>query len=445
MPLKGTLQRPAFVPAQARARACARAAWVGCVCVLALYPVIGHAACDDQKTLQGKPATSGPAAHTGDNSDGKGDLWRRLSLMRPLEGGFDLPIACTRVHGYLMMDAATYSRDAPESSHFSVRRADINFQRMVWRDWLFYADGELVSGNLEFKDVYVRKQIKRLGTLTIGNQKEPFGLEQYGSFRNSTFLERATISALAPSRSIGIASNDFHGPWVWSYGFFTAGSKDEGRTQRGVAITGRMAHVTKLSDSIYHLAASFSTRHAGSNHEQRFKSSPEVQLSSGDIFLDTGNIAHANGVTRYGLEAAHVYGPLSWQAEMTQAHVTRSDGLSSLTFRGWYAYASWFLTDDTRPYNDGNATFGAVSPRSPWNGRGGGALEVAVRLSRTNLDDEDVRGGKETNLTLGLNWYLDRQVRLSLNLVHALDLDKPGAQSSGKHPSALVGRFQYQF
>jgi phosphate-selective porin OprO/OprP len=103
------------------------------------------------------------------------------------------------------------------------------------------------------------------------------------------------------------------------------------------------------------------------------------------------------------------------------------------------------LTGESRDYRESNATFGQVVPHASWNGHGGGALELAVRLSHTDLSDRDVFGGKETNLTLGVNWYLDKSVRLSANLVRALDLDKPGSAYDGRHPSALVGRLQYQF
>jgi phosphate-selective porin OprO/OprP len=103
------------------------------------------------------------------------------------------------------------------------------------------------------------------------------------------------------------------------------------------------------------------------------------------------------------------------------------------------------LTGESRAYRESNATFGPVVPNASWNGHGGGALELGVRLSTTNLNDHDVVGGKETNLTVGVNWYLDKSVRLSANIVHALDLNKPGNDDSGKHPTAIVGRFQYQF
>ena len=372
------------------------------------------------------------------------DALRRLSLMRPLEGGIDTPLVHYQIHGYLMVDAAVYSTRGIGQTNFSVRRADINFQHLLWRDWLFYADAELVNWHLEFKDVYIRKNTKWLGVLTIGNQQEPFGLEQYGSFRNTTFLERSTSSAIAPSRSVGISSSDFHGPWIWSYGFFTAGTHDEGRQQRGVALTGRLAYVLQSENGPYHLAVDYSTRHLNASG-QRFESAPEVALSNSDYFLDTHGIADTKRVQRYGLESAHVSGPFSWQAEWMQAHVGRQDGLPTLEFRGWYAYASFMLTGESRDYRESNGIFGPVVPHVSWNGRGGGALEVAVRLSQTDLNDRDVFGGKERNLTLGVNWYLDKSVRLSANLVHALYLDKPGNSFDGKHPSALVGRLQYQF
>lgn len=415
---------------------------------LLLAVVMGCAAASGCVSQPSKsPASETPATPEGAPPSDKPalDALRRLSLMRPLEGGIDTPVVHYQVHGYLMVDAAAYSDKGLGDTQLSVRRADINFQRMLWRDWLFYADSELVNWHLEFKDIYIRKETQRFGVVTIGNQQEPFGLEQYGSFRNTTFLERSTSSALAPSRSVGVTSSDFRGPWIWSYGFFTAGTKDEGRQQRGLALTGRLAYMLHTDHGPYHLAVDYSTRRLGADNNQRFNSAPEVALSSGAYFLDTHSIPHSDGVQRYGLEAAHVSGPFSWQAEFMAAHLQRDGGLPSLNFRGWYAYASWMLTGESREYRESNATFGQVIPHVPWNGRGGGALELAMRLSRTDLNDGDIAGGKETNLTLGINWYLDKSVRLSANLVHALELDKPGGSYDGKHPSALVGRLQYQF
>lgn len=450
-PLPAYERRPPIAPALARAPATPQRTirpsrarpWLaaGLSCAAAC-------ACVHQpsKPASVSPSGSSPAASapTGDGNATL-DTLRRLSLLRPFEGGIDTPVIHNQINGYVMVDAANGANAPLSNTTFAVRRADISLQRMLRFDWLFYADAQLVDGHLELKDVYVRKQTRYAGVLTIGNQQEPFGLEQFGSFRNTTFLERATTNALAPSRSVGITSSDFRGPWIWSYGFYTAGSKDEDRTQRGVALTGRLAYLLKTDSGPYHLAIDYSSRRAGPDNDQHFKSASEVALTSGDYFLDTGSITGSNKVQRYGLEVAHVAGPLSWQGEYMEAHLQRSDGLSALRFRGWYGYASWMITGESRDYRESNATFGPVVPHASWNGHGGGALEVGVRLSMTDLNDRDVFGGKETNVTVGVNWYLDKSVRLSANLVHAIDLNKPGNPDSGKHPSAIVGRLQYQF
>jgi phosphate-selective porin OprO and OprP len=188
----------------------------------------------------------------------------------------DVPVLHTQVHGYVMVDAAQYDGRGLGSTDFSLRRADVNFLQHLWGDWLFYADTQLVDWHFELKDVYLRKQTHALGLLTIGNQQEPFGLEQYGSFRNATFLEVATTNALAPSRSVGITSNDSRGPWTWTYGVFSIGPKDEDRVQRGLALTGRVAHVLHVQDGLYHFAINYSVRKVGA---PRFNSTSEVALS----------------------------------------------------------------------------------------------------------------------------------------------------------------------
>ena len=45
-------------------------------------------------------------------------------------------------------------------------------------------------------------------------------------------------------------------------------------------------------------------------------------------------------------------------------------------------------------------------PSSRW-----GAVELAARLSELDLSDGNIIGGEETNLTFGLNWDINQNVR----------------------------------
>jgi phosphate-selective porin OprO/OprP len=60
--------------------------------------------------------------------------------------------------------------------------------------------------------------------------------------------------------------------------------------------------------------------------------------------------------------------------------------------------------------------------------RGTGAFELALRLSRLDLNDDPVTGGRKTNTTLGLNWYFRRNFRLMANLIHAVTDDDGGEE-----------------
>ncbi|MEE8159192.1 MAG: porin, partial [Dehalococcoidia bacterium] len=46
-----------------------------------------------------------------------------------------------------------------------------------------------------------------------------------------------------------------------------------------------------------------------------------------------------------------------------------------------------------------------------------GAWEVAARYSNLDLNDASIGGGKMHNLTFGLNWYLNPNVRWMVNAV----------------------------
>ncbi len=88
---------------------------------------------------------------------------------------------------------------------------------------------------------------------------------------------------------------------------------------------------------------------------------------------------------------------------------------------GVYVQASYFLTGESRNYKTSVGSFGRVTPNNSFDPASGhwGAFEVAGRYSWLDLQDEGNNGGEEQNVTLGLNWYLYSNLRLTANYVYA--------------------------
>jgi phosphate-selective porin OprO/OprP len=70
---------------------------------------------------------------------------------------------------------------------------------------------------------------------------------------------------------------------------------------------------------------------------------------------------------------------------------------------------------------------------------------MALRLSRVDLTDDNVIGGEESNLTIGLNWYLSSTMRMMANYVNVLEMDRPGSDFDGNTMSLFQMRFQIEF
>jgi phosphate-selective porin OprO/OprP len=139
-------------------------------------------------------------------------------------------------------------------------------------------------------------------------------------------------------------------------------------------------------------------------------------------------------------EFAMVFGPFSMQAEYIYAMVhdvenyqtgaPLSKTQSNASFYGWYAQASYFLTGEHRNYAKTASpatyqeTFGRVYPNHNFDPRacGLGAWELAFRISQLDVNDFNAGffGGMETDITAGLNWYLNPNVMVKMNFVHAM-------------------------
>jgi len=151
-------------------------------------------------------------------------------------------------------------------------------------------------------------------------------------------------------------------------------------------------------------------------------------------WVNTGTINASNSQV-YGLETLYIKArslfraSISGPSSRTLRLAARLPG--DLTFSGGYIQASYFLTGENRQYDKrlGRLASNYVSggPHTPFwlvrdeDGRfnhGLGAWELAAKWSRLDLNNGVVKGGILDNLSLGVNWHLNNNLRVQFMYLH---------------------------
>jgi phosphate-selective porin OprO/OprP len=333
----------------------------------------------------------------------------------------------------------------PDGAEITLRRAKAKYARKFGNHWRLKLTGDYSQGaGLELSDSYFSYSGWDRKLLTLGITDPPFSLESIDSSAALTFMERGLpVVALSERRSGGVTILRRSPKSIVNAALILFNVTQDNIREEGQGIVLHYAHspIEIVKGRSVHLGGSFSYRVNANEDSTQFRTRPEIATVN-DYYVDTGPIANASEVGRVSLEASHVAGRFSWQSELLAARVRR-DAMDTVQFWGAYAFASWFLTGDSRNYNFGSGSFVPIDVSAPVLEGGKGAWELAVRASYVDLTDQDVIGGREKNLSIGLNWYLNDRIRLMTNLIKVLDVDRPGSEYDGQSPLIFSLRAQW--
>lgn len=334
-------------------------------------------------------------------------------------------------------------------------------------------------GRPTFTDVWLAiNDVPVFGNIKVGQWKHPFSLEVVSSYRYTTFMERSLLfQSFTPFRHVGIGFYDWSEDLntTWAASAIRTGQDQYGgsiSTDGGYGLVGRLTHLLHWDEategrSYLHVGGAYYLN-APPNDRTRFRSIPEFfvgehaggavgtsgQAIPGAIngtpyFVDTLTF-DADLVNTFGSELLWVAGPLSVQSEAMAAVVDRPTG-DTLLLGGAYMQVGYFLTGEHRPYDRKAGAIDRIKPFEDFfwvrtcEGQGEygmGAWEVAARVSYLNLNDDNIRGGELTDLTLGVNWYLNPYCKFVANYIHAF-LDHPVTGQSGTDIVAVRAQLDF--
>ena len=190
----------------------------------------------------------------------------------------------------------------------------------------------------------------------------------------------------------------------------------------------------------------------GGSQTLRFRERPEIRVD-GTRLIDSGGIAAKTG-DMIAFDAEGNWQNFYLEGEWAQFKADRQCGSIAVTaqplctsstavidhptFTGWTVGGSWIVTGETKPYAAGTyvasavaetqAGYGAPIPSRPFSldGNSWGTWELTARYSDTDLGWHQgqlatssqlagINGGRQRIMAFGVNWYLNRNVRMILD------------------------------
>jgi phosphate-selective porin OprO/OprP len=323
--------------------------------------------------------------------------------------------------GRLQIDGAVFDEDESNLGNgVEMRRARIKSFGTVATDWDYKLevnfDGD---GRVPVTDGWIRYSGFKPFTVTVGHQKVPFSQQSMTSSNWQVFQERSLSDGQVDNaengrRRMGIVLQSYGDHWNLAGGGFASGLDDAGTQDDDWGFASRLVFMPIAEKTrLLTVGGAFTHREFQGDSELRIRFRPGSSIA-GTRLVDTGLLPTTRRSTLAGAESAIVLGPFHGQAEYVHSFIERGAGDPNLEFHAWYIQAGVFLTGESRNYDPKSAKFKRPTPKSKW-----GAWEVAARFDSIDLSDEDIRGGKQHDVTLGLNWWANRNIMFRLNYIYA--------------------------
>jgi phosphate-selective porin OprO/OprP len=309
----------------------------------------------------------------------------------------------------------------------------------------YRAEIDVANSGVEITDLYLTYKASPKLTLTLGQHKPFWGMEEMTSDLFTSMMERAAFnSAFGYERRVGLSAAYQGKAVLVQGGVFTDNAADLSLdTNNSYSVDGRVVLMPKVGGGQVHLGGSVHYRDFNdAAATTRYRARPFLHTT--DVRLvNTGSIA-ATGETGYGLEAAYINGRFHASAETAWIRPHRP-GLTDPLFNGGFAEVGYLLTDDTTAYKNG--VYERIRPKAPLGKGGIGAIQTNLRYDWLDLNSGAIVGGRQQVLGASVLWMPTDYVRFIVNYGH-LWLNDAAVTATGKRDyqaDAFGMRAQFDF
>jgi phosphate-selective porin OprO/OprP len=362
-----------------------------------------------------------------------------------------------KLRGYTQFDSRWFSKSEdtslPDSFYF--RRVRPIVEGTVAGIYDFKLMPDFANSTLVLQDAYVNARFTPEAQLQLGKFKSPFGLERLESATAIWFIERAFPTLLAPNRDLGVMFQGAVREGLATYQFaYLNGNNDTATTDSDVGddkdFVGRVFVQPFQETSIAPLQGfgiGFATTYG------RPEGAPAAikSITGQTLFQFQSGVTFVGERARYSPQAYWYWGPFALLGEyvLNSTKFERAADTARARSRAWQIAGSWVITGE-------NTSWKGVIPSESFDLETGGlgAFELIARFSRLNLDGDLYQNSTFVNAALypenadewavGLNWYLNRFVKVAFNYEHA-EFTNAGSNPNNPSEGAFLTRLQLAY
>lgn len=314
-----------------------------------------------------------------------------------------------------LLDAAVsgYGKESTQG-YYRLEDLRIGF-KATYGQYEMKADIGFGSGKVAVKDLLLNYHFKH-GVLTLGNGYEPFSMDMLISTVDLRFHQSpASVQAFAGSRKLGATYHYSDDHFYLASGIYTNNdiNKLNGESHKNSFVSTSRAVVRTMGADhrLLHFGGAFSFRTRQANTEE----APAGSMSSvGVTSMFPASLLEAEvpdmGTEVKGLvELLYTAPRFMLQSEYFFDRMNRNSGQKPYRAHGGYIQGGFLLKGRGFGYD---ALYGVPGrPLTPQ------AIELVARFNYTDMNDSrsGIFGGEEKDLSLGVNFYLNRYLGVKLN------------------------------
>ncbi len=370
-----------------------------------------------------------------------------------------------KLEGQVQVDSRTFFNDHGIAGNdgFLLRRLRPIIEGTLFRDFDFSFVPDFGGSTVQIFDAWLNYRYNPEIQLRLGKFKTPLGLEQLQADNFLSFNERSLVTDLVPNRDVGVdfhgaafggklsydaailngvgdarnsANADFEDDKDFAGRLFLEPFKGSGpAAARGLgfgaaATYGSTSTASGLPNTTGGTLPGFTT----DGQEQFFAYNPAV-----------GTVVANGAHWRLSPQAYYYWGPLGLMGEYVISDQRVANGAASRTLenRAWEVNASWVLTGEDNSFN-------GIIPDHPFSPRDGhwGAWQIAARYERLDIDKQAfplfanpaTSASGAAAWSLGLNWWLNKNVRVLTSFSHTTFEGGQGAVPAATTAPGIVTR-----